>query len=523
VAATDTAEQTRPTHGNFQRPQTPGLWGLGTVGTRLLLGSCLLVIVTMSVAGLLPALGLALVLGVLLLLLHVRDRHHRNALQRVAARAGHRRARSSGASLYRSGPLGRTPWGTYQLPGLAAASRLSEWRDSYGHPFALLHVPATGHFTVVLACDPDGAALVDRDQVTRWVANWGAWLAALGDEPGLTAASVTVETAPDTGTRLRTEVESHLQGPPRLSHAMLREVVATYPAGQAATHAWVALTFTAATRSGGKRRTPEEVGRDLAARLPGLAAGLHATGAGPARLLSAVELCEVVRTAYDPRSAPVFDQARAAGEPVELRWQDVGPAAHDAAWSHYRHDGAVSVTWSMSSPPRGEVYDTVLAELLSPHTSVDRKRVTLLYRPLDSARAARIVEADKNNADARVGSSARPQARDMAAQRAARAAAQEEAAGAGLTNFGLAVTATILDTPGRWRVEEREEWRTPAEHLALRVEDARAAVDNLSATARLALRPVEGSQDSAFAAALPLGVVLPEHLSVPTALRDGLR
>ena len=32
---------------------------------------------------------------------------------------------------------------------------------------------------------------------------------------------------------------------------------------------------------------------------------------------------------------------------------------------------------------------------------------------------------------------------------------------------------------------------------------ARAAIDNLGATARLRLRPVYGSQDSAFAAALP--------------------
>jgi hypothetical protein len=55
-----------------------------------------------------------------------------------------------------------------------------------------------------------------------------------------------------------------------------------------------------------------------------------------------------------------------------------------------------------------------------------------------------------------------------------------------------------------------------------RLSDARAAVDNLSATARLRLRPVYGSQDSAFAAALPLGLVLPKHLQVPAALREQL-
>ena len=52
--------------------------------------------------------------------------------------------------------------------------------------------------------------------------------------------------------------------------------------------------------------------------------------------------------------------------------------------------------------------------------------------------------------------------------------------------------------------------------------DAEAAVDNLAATARLTLRRVYGSQDSAFAAALPLGVVLPAHLKVPDKMRTAL-
>ena len=42
------------------------------------------------------------------------------------------------------------------------------------------------------------------------------------------------------------------------------------------------------------------MGRDLAARLPALTQSLHATGAGAARPMSAQELCEVVRIAYDP-------------------------------------------------------------------------------------------------------------------------------------------------------------------------------------------------------------------------------
>ena len=55
-----------------------------------------------------------------------------------------------------------------------------------------------------------------------------------------------------------------------------------------------------------------------------------------------------------------------------------------------------------------------------------------------------------------------------------------------------------------------------------KAKDAAAAIDNLAATARIRLRPVYGSQDSAFAAALPLGINLAKHVNVPDLLREKL-
>jgi len=52
--------------------------------------------------------------------------------------------------------------------------------------------------------------------------------------------------------------------------------------------------------------------------------------------------------------------------------------------------------------------------------------------------------------------------------------------------------------------------------------DVEAAIDNLAAAARITLRPVYGSQDSAFAAGLPLGLVLSKHLKVPAEIRAAL-
>lgn len=491
------------TYGNWRKPMSAGLGQLGMLGSAMLMLGLILVILTVAFVGMIAAVIVGMVIASGLLTVALRDRHGKTGLQRLAMRVGWQRARASGSHLYRSGPLGQTPWGTFQLPGLAAASQLSEATDSYGRAFALLHLPSTSHYTVVFAADPDGASLVDEEQIDVWVAHWGEWLAALGDEPGIVGASVTVETAPDTGSRLRREVNGQIDpGAPALAQAMLREVMATYPEGSATVKAWVALTFAATVRKGAKRRDREEMARDLASRLPGLSARLMSTGAGAARPITAQQLCEVVRIAYDPPAARLFDDAYSEGVVPQLMWDDVGPGATQAAWAHYRHEGAVSVSWSMTAAPRGEVQSSVLGQLLAPHGDIARKRVTLVYRPMDSATAARVVEHDRRTADFRASSSNRPSARTVREQRATTATAQEEATGAGLVNFGMLVTATVEH----------------AEQLA----DAEAAIDNLAATARIQLRPVYGSQDSAFAAALPLGVVLPRHLKVPAEIRAAL-
>jgi len=319
MAAVDTARTGARTYGNWRQPTSPGLLGLGAGGTVLLFVGLFVVLVMLMTGGLLQALVVAVAFGVLLLLLVTRDRHGRNVLTRTGARLGWLSARSRGLHLYRSGPLGRTAWGTHQLPGLVAATRLSEHSDSYGRRFALLFTPATKTYTVVIGTEPDGAALVDQEQVDAWVADWGHWLANLGDEPGLEAASVTIETAPDSGTRLRREVELHVSpDAPAFARAMLAEVVQRYPAGSSTVKAYVAITFAAAARSGARPRTPEEMGRELAARLPGLTAGLQATGAGAAHPLTAQRLCEAVRVAYDPAAAVLIDEAHAQGETPEL-------------------------------------------------------------------------------------------------------------------------------------------------------------------------------------------------------------
>ncbi|ADB35978.1 hypothetical protein Kfla_6990 [Kribbella flavida DSM 17836] len=502
MAAADNVRTAPRTYGNWRAPASAGIAGMGMLGTVIMMFGLVITMIATLASGVAGALVSLMIVGTILLLLMTKDKHGHSALQRLSTRIGWQRAKMARHNIYRSGPLGRTAWGKFQLPGLAAASQLSEYQDSYGRPFALLFYPSTRHFTVVINAEPDGASLVDEDQVDVWVAHWGQWLASLGHEPGIVAASVTVETAPDTGIRLRREVSHNMQdGSPAIARAMLAEVIQTYPEGSALVSARVALTFKGTDRNG-KRRKEDDMGRELASRLPALTQSLNSTGAGAARPVAAQELCETVRIAYDPAAAVLIDEARSQGISPELQWTDVGPAGAQAFWDKYRHDSAWSITWQMTQAPRGEVFSSVLSQLVGPHPDIDRKRVTLLYRPLDAATAARMVEADKRNASFRATASARPSARSMAEARAAERTAQEEARGAGLVNFGMVVTGTVMS----------------AEQLP----DMVAAIDNLGATARVLLRPAYGSQDSAFVAGLPLGIVMQSHLSVPAGLREAL-
>lgn len=485
----------RRTYGNWRKPKSAGLLGLGKVGTALLFVCMAAVLITLMFGSVLKAGIMALVSAGALLTLVFRDRHDRTLLERMISRVSWWPTKTAKRNLYRSGPLGRTKWGTYQLPGIGAQTQLDEYQDSYARPFALIHTPISKTYTVVIEAEPDGESLVDQLQIDTWVADWGHYLAALGTESGVMQASVVVETAPDWGTTLRREVTTNVDpNAPEFSRKIMDEIVESYPAGASSVRAYVTLTFNAVPRKGAKARKREEMAREIATRLPNLTANLQATGAGAARPVDAQRLCEIVRVAYDPAMASLIDDAHAEGAMPELQWTEVGPSAHQASWTDFTHDSGRSKTWVMSLAPRGNVQANILTRLLSPHKAVARKRVTFLYRPIDPGTAAKIVEADFNAARFNATGKKSSTAGDTVAVRAADATRNEEASGAGLVNFAMIVTGTVRDTD-------------PA--------DADAAIENAGTAARIQLRPSYGSQDAAFAFGLPLGLVPSKHAQTP--------
>lgn len=490
----------RPTYGNWRRPTTTGSGRFNVLTTLVILGGALVFVVAMAIGGVLIAAAIAVPVVAIIATLTMTDRHQRTLASRITERATFARSRQRRENIYRAGPVGLIPHGRNQLPGIAAQIRQYEATDSYGRPFVLLHTPSTNHWSVPIECDFDGASLIDDIDQDRRVAEYGGWLAGLSEEQGIAGASVTVETAADSGHRLRQEVDVNTDpNAPALARESLAESKQTL-GGAPLMRGWITVTFKASTTAG-HRRDKEEMARDLGARLPHLVTGLAGSGVGAAEPMTVARLNEIVKTAYDPVLGPVFDEAAALGQQPELEWSDVGPAAMDAGWNYLRHDSGLSGSWVMSVPPQGNVGSSVLEALLRPHPDLERKRVTIVYRPIPAGDAATVVERDVLNADLRVQTN-RPSARDRVAQRAAHKTAADEAEGAGLEDFGVIITATVLDD-ARWR-------------------DAEAITENLAARARLRIRPAFGAQGSAFAAGLPLGLVLPAHMRVPETVRKAL-
>ncbi|KAB2385950.1 SCO6880 family protein [Actinomadura montaniterrae] len=491
------ASDREPTYGNWRKPVSPGIGRLGLAGTLMLMAGLVVITMIAMVSPKASALGIV-VLAVVMLPLVIQDAQGRTALQSLTARFNWWWGRSHGWHLYRSGPLSVTSRGSCRLPGLLARSRLVEGRDSYGRPFALVVIPSTRHYTAVFECNAEGAALVDQDQVDAWVAHWGQWLASLSYEPGLVAASVTIETAPDTGSRLKEEVYANLDpNAPELARAALEEIVWNYPVGSARVSTRIAVTYAALPQPGGKRRDQESMVREIGMRIPGLISGLEMTGAGAARPMTADQLARAVRIAYDPTAQPNMETS----EDQEVRWEDAGPVAAQESWDHYVHDSGHSITWGMSEAPRGEVLSNVMTGLVAPHHDIDRKRVTFLFRPHDPASAARIVERDRRDSRFRLDGNASAARNEIDVMKSDQSAI-EEARGAGVTRFTILVTATV--------------------HSADQLPVAAAAVDTLAAPARLRLRRMYGAQASSFAAALPLGIVLPDHIQIPALVRESL-
>lgn len=504
-------QYTPRTYGGWRKPASPGLGSLTLLPTFALFGGMIMSILVGMMAGIVPGLVSA---GIFLVIatptaLRVGDRP---AWRQIILHLVWRRAVRKGTTLYRSGPLGHLPEEDCRLPGLLARVRVWAARDRYSRRFALIQHPHSNQWTVVLAVNPNGGALISREDRDGRVAYWDSWLASLGRENGIDQVAVVLDQVPDPGRILQACVDDAIvPGAPEFAARMMREAAQVYPTGSAEINAFVSITFSGrqlSVPSGDRnaREAAELAAREIGTRLPGLSRTLVATGSGEGRPVSPEALAAVLRGWYDPAVQVPLAEAAARGRELGLRWEDAGPVAAQETWDSYRHDSGLSRVLEMTSPPRGTVYDSVLAPLLAPGQG--RKRVTLLYRPLSAADAPAAldlqVRAALNRASRRKGL---VHAHDSAEVRAAMQAAREEATGAGVASFSMFVTVTV-DGDG------------PDPENALRA--ATEGIVRAGRSAQVLLRPVFGAQAAAFAAGLGVGIVPVNHSLLPPAVRANI-
>jgi hypothetical protein len=480
------------TYGGWRRARGLGLAGLGAAQTFAALGATALALLlaavsarTLLVAGPLLAAGAAVALarwdGVPLA--HVAAQHLRWA-QAVA----------KGWNRLDAGVLAAHPR-AWALPGVLAASTLIDVEDGAGGRCGLVWDRRSGVLTATVRVAATSTWLAGSD-ADGWVAAWGGWLAGLGHIPTVCWVAVHVDTAPDPGSTLRDTVLAGLDpAAPHAARAVVADLVAAAPHAAADVDTRVSISFDtrrSPTRPAGVRDAAVEVSRTLA----GLESALGACGVTVLGRASAAELAGAVRVGFDPAARGEVARllegtARSREDRGLLSWADAGPVAAEESWGAYRHDSGVSTSWAWREAPRQAVHSDVLARLLAP--GAHPRRVTMLYRPMSAAGAARVLETEVNAAAFRASYRLRTgrdsTARDEADHARAARAAREEAAGAGVVLMSLYVTTTVADEAD----------------LPKAVADVEARAD----TAKIRLRRVYGAQAAGFAATLPCGVCPP--------------
>ncbi len=504
------AEAQERTYGGWRQPPSPGVGPLRLIPTvGLFIGLAVTVLVSMR-WGIVPAAVFVLIalVGAAPAVFRRRGRSLYSHWTRKRKWRAHVR---KGRHHYRSGLAGVTLSGARNLPGLLAKVRVWEAVDAFGREYGLIEIPSIRQWAVVMRVQAQGGALVDQETTDVWVAGWGEYLASLGQEGGIVQAVAVVETIPDAGARLAAHVAGLIEpDAPEFARQVMAASAVELPRGVADTVGYVAITFSERKldiirKSTKDLEAAEAVALDIGRRLPDLCVDLKDVGASRGVPMTADDLARRAREAYDPASALVHAQLEADGLPVAVSWEDAGPSVHVAAAESYRHDSGLSVTWEALKVPPGVVRDSIMQRLVGPLAEVPRKRVALIYRPVDAGDTAALVDRDYKAAINRAGRRKGPvHAHDSADLRAAEQATREEASGAGVTTLSVLVTATVdVDEPDQ-------------------LSKARQAVERAARGSRFRLAPVFGAQDAAFAAALGVGLSLPDLSVIPSAVREHL-
>ena len=480
-----------------RKPRNEGVMGLTGPVTWFILGSLIIALIVLMAAGI--KFG-AITGGVLLLtvLPVISKRHGLTGYERSLMAIQFFSAFRRKEHIYRGGLFSEMPGGKAHLPGVLAPTKMYEGEDSAGYRFGMIHMPKKNQYTVVLRAWPQGDEAVDRVLVNQWVGEWGVVLASAGLTSDIEAIVPVLDTVPETGNALLNQARL-ITAPhaPALAKAVVYEGATEFHRDEVQLAARVAITFAATTDE--RKKDPGVQAVEIGRRLPGIRAAIEASGVA-VRSMSAAEITGVVRRSFDPASQQIVERAEARGEDHGITWDNAGPISHESKWTEYWHDGGRSVTWLMEAGPKSAVDESALRRLIAPHPDLPRKRVAIVYRPHRAADAVKIIDDDYRNAI--VAAQNRTRGIGSAAAQInvelAERSRDELARGHGATRIGVLITVT-----------------EPIEGDIPRID---ALINDLAAQTQLEVRRCYRFQDAAFAASLGVGILLPDHASMPSAL-----
>jgi hypothetical protein len=377
--------------------------------------------------------------------------------------------------------------GGWVLPGPLATSVLVDGEDRAGRSFGVVWDRRTGHLTATVRVSALSTWLVEDEVTAGWVQAWHEWLANLGFEPSIVAVAVTGETGVDRAVGIAGHATSRITADaPGYARTLMYGLIDDAPASTARTTTRVSVTFNPRLWPDTKKELEGQIA-EVDRLMVGLETPLRACGVSNITRLSRPEIAGVLRIAFDPAATGIVDKTLTTVPGSVGRFEECGPIAHNEGWDRYLHDGGTSVSWGWLTAPRQRVPSHVLARLLGPSRTA--KRVTLLYRPYRAEVAAAALESQVNAASFRTAlrrTQGRDEtARDRADHQQAVQAAAEEAAGAGLVNVSVYVTATV----------------TNPDLLPVAV----AEVEARAGQSKIKLRRLYGGQYAGFLVGLPVG------------------
>lgn len=257
------------TYGDWMRPMPGGIRNIGIPLTIAGMGvlTCTLLV---SMASVVAAIAILVVGMGVILVLAIRDREHRNMVDRAVEKRTWMAAQRTGANLYRSGLLAPIDGGKAMLPGILSRVVLTSALDGLGREFCLVRHAHTGEYSLLLSCQPQGASLADDDVEDSYVASWAGLMESLASETGVTQLAVTVDTAPDSGVRFRRTLSKRIvEDAPELAARAMAQIMDQYAAGGASNDVTLTLTFRYTDRDG-KYLEAGEAARRISLLLPSI-------------------------------------------------------------------------------------------------------------------------------------------------------------------------------------------------------------------------------------------------------------